>query len=128
MLAALLLFLLLLLLLLFLWWWWEWRGLRRMNPISRAWARLERYTRLLGIRLDPSQTPAERRRRIVRDLPVAEPPVTAITTLYMRARYGPESQAEPDSGQANISWGRARYRILRRWLGRILLPWRRRQT
>ncbi|MDE0608886.1 MAG: transglutaminaseTgpA domain-containing protein [Anaerolineaceae bacterium] len=116
--------LLLLLLLLFLWWWWEWRGLRRMNPIARAWARLERYTHLLGIRMDPAQTPAERRRRIVEDLPVAEAPVTAITSLYMRARYGPASQADADSNEADISWGRARYRILRRWLGRVLLPWR----
>ena len=126
-LAALLLILLLLLLLLFLWWWWEWRGLRRLNPIARAWARLERYTRLIGIRLDPAHTPAERRRRIVQDLPVAEASVTTITNMYMRERYGPADQPGADSGQAGLSWGRARYRILRRWLGRKLLPWRQRR-
>ena len=122
--ALLLLVLLLLLLLLFLWWWWEWRGLRRLNPVARAWARLERYTRLLGIRLQPSQTPAERRRRILRDLPVAEASVTTITNMYMRERYGPARRRGTDRGQAGISWGRARYRILRRWLGRLLRPWR----
>ena len=67
-----------------------------------------------------------RYRRIVEDLPVAEAPVTAITSLYMRARYGPASQDDADSNEADVSWGRARYRILRRWLGRMLLPWRRR--
>ncbi|MCY4526965.1 MAG: DUF4129 domain-containing protein, partial [Anaerolineaceae bacterium] len=125
-LLAALILLLLLLLLLFIWWWWEWRGLRRLNPVARAWARLERYARLLGIRMDPAQTPAERRRRIVQDLPVAEAPVTAITSLYMRARYGPAGQGESDGNEADVSWGRARYRILRRWLGRVLLPWRQR--
>jgi transglutaminase-like putative cysteine protease len=110
----------------FIWWWWEWRGMRGLSPISRAYARLERYVGLLGIRLQPQQTPEERRRRIARDLPRAERPVTAITRLYTAERYGrspASSEATPNGQAADQAWSDARGTILQRFLRRRFLPW-----
>ncbi len=111
----------------FIWWWWEWRGMDGLNPVARAYARLERYVGLIGIRFASQQTPEERRRQIIGQLPRAEPPVSAITELYTAERYGrrpppeaPDSQARAEI--ADEAWGDARGSILRRFLQR-LLPW-----
>lgn len=106
----------------FLYWWWEWRGLRGMSPISRAYSRLERYARLIGIRFAGQETPEERRRKVAQNLPQAERPVTAITRLYTSERYGPQRSAddiERREETANAAWGETRGRILRRWLRRL---------
>jgi len=116
---------------LFLWWWWEWRGLKGLGPVYRAYARLERYVGLLGIHLGNRETPEERRNRVIEKLPQSERPVTAITRLYMRERYGP---ASPNSTQAQHhhqvterAWPEARNHILRRWLRQRFLFWRRKE-
>jgi transglutaminase-like putative cysteine protease len=112
----------------FIYWWWEWRGMRGMSPISRAYARLERYLGLLGIQFAPQNTPEERRRRVMRDIPGVERPVTAITRMYTTERYGsPErfaSHAAQQSDSADRAWKEARGGILRRWLRRFQF-WRR---
>lgn len=114
----------------FLWWWWEWRGLRGMSPVSRAYARLERFIALIGIRFNSQQTPDERRKQVAQELPPAEAPVTAITRLYMVERYGPGPQNAGDVQMhekvAGEAWGSTRGSILRRYLQRFL-PFRRRQ-
>ncbi len=109
----------------FTFWWWEWRGMRGMNPIVRAYARLERYTRLIGIHPAAEQTPQERRDRIVRELPAVEPPVTAITRLYVAERYGqPRTTAVASRRQnaADRAWLDTRKRIVRRWAKRTFVP------
>jgi hypothetical protein len=108
-------------------WWWEWRGMRGMNPVVRAYARLMRFLPLIGIRPRDETTPEERRVQIARELPAAEPPVTALTRLYTNERYAPpqgrtETAARDDL--AERAWGDARGTILKRWLRR-LIPWRR---
>jgi hypothetical protein len=126
--VGLLVIALLIALIIFVYWYWEWRGMRGLNPIVRAYARLERYLRLIGIRLTPEQTPEERRARIVGDLPAADAPVSAITRMYMTERYGPPKSDAVDEQRSEIAdraWSEARGSILRRWLRR-LLPWRRR--
>jgi transglutaminase-like putative cysteine protease len=114
----------------FIWWWWEWRGMKGLSPVVRAYARLERYIGLLGIRLHAQQTPEERRRHIMKDLPGAERPVTAITRLYTAERYGPDRQdpvKEPANAQmADKAWMDARTTILQRFLRRFLPGFRRR--
>jgi hypothetical protein len=129
-LAVLMVILVLAVVLLLIWWWWEWRGMGGLNPIVRAYARLERYITLIGIHLSSDQTPAERRQRIVRDLPAAEPPVTTITEMYTAQRYGPEAnphpvQAERRAEAVDNAWVDTRGSILKRWLARRLMPWRR---
>jgi hypothetical protein len=115
----------------FTYWWWEWRGMGGLSPVARAYARLERYLRLIGLRFGQQQTPEERRQRIVRALPKAEPPVSAITRMYTAERYGPASKAsaqamDMQADSADAAWKDARTNILTRWLRR-LLPWRRRE-
>ncbi|MBN8594059.1 MAG: DUF4129 domain-containing protein [Anaerolineae bacterium] len=118
--------------LVFLWWWWEWRGMRGLSPISRAWARLERYMALIGLQPNAQQTPEERRTRIVRSLPPIEPPVNAITRLYSHERYSkPASTPQEDIAQSQIAdeaWSDARINIVRRWLRRRFWPFGRRKT
>ncbi|MBI5671258.1 MAG: transglutaminase domain-containing protein [Chloroflexi bacterium] len=116
----------------FIYWWWEWRGMRGLSPIVRAYARLERYLNLIGIRLNPQQTPEERRRIIVRALPKAEPPVSAITQMYTAERYGAQRAQSPHEAEiqhevADDAWQDARTTILQRWLRRLLPGGQRRE-
>lgn len=110
-----------------LYWWWEWRGLRGLSPISRAYARLERYLGLIGLRFGPQLTPEERRRETMRHLPGAERPVTSITRLYAAERYGRTDQVNNDTArdQAETAWSDARSSILRRWRVKFMF-WKRR--
>lgn len=128
-LVAVLVVLVIVAILAFLWWWWEWRGMGGLSPIARAYARLERYISLIGIRFGQTQTPAERRQHVIQELPVVEAPVTAITDLYAIERYGP-GQAHPHEMEtradaADEAWNDTRGGILRRWLERLIMPWRR---
>ncbi|MEQ8673095.1 MAG: transglutaminaseTgpA domain-containing protein [Aggregatilineales bacterium] len=108
----------------FIWWWWEWRGMRGLSPISRAYARLERYIPLVGIRFDEKQTPEERRKKVVSGLPQIERPVTAITRLYATERYGRVNRRPEDAVRktdiADEAWSNTRTNILRRWLRRFI--------
>jgi len=114
----------------YLYWWWEWRGLRHLTPITRAYARLERYLDLIGVHLTPQQTTEERRRQIVNVLPKAEPPVSTITRMYTAERYGPgissPEQAAVQADVAGEAWSETRWVIVRRWLRRFAF-WRRGQ-
>jgi transglutaminase-like putative cysteine protease len=124
--ALLLLILLIVLLLAILYWWWEWRGMRGLSPISRAYARLMRYAALVGFKPEPTSTPEERRVRIVRALPAAEAPITAITRLYTRERYGGRRVSRAQTQRtADDAWESARGTILSRFLRRLLFFWRR---
>ena len=96
--------------------------MKGLSPVVRAYARLERYLGLLGIHHSSEQTPDERRLRIIRDLPAAEPPVNKITNLYLSERYGPQSaKGKPvpvggDPTPVDQAWLAARSTILRRYL------------
>lgn len=109
---------------LFIFWWWEWRGMRGLSPISRAYARLMRYIGLIGLRSTDDETPEERRRRIIRELPRAERPVTAITRTYTVERYSGKREGTPENAERNQiadnAWLDARSSILRRWIRRFI--------
>ena len=109
---------------LLLFWWWEWRGFGGLSPVSRAYARLERYIGLLGIRVGRNQTTLEKRRELQRRIPAAREPIRTISDLYTRERYGVTSQAPGDdkasAETADRAWYRTRGNILRRWLRRRL--------
>jgi hypothetical protein len=100
-----------------------------LSPIARAYARLERFIPLIGLTLSDDQTPAERRQRIVRDLPDANAPVTTNTDMYTAERYGRGQRHPAEAAQqadtAQEAWTDTRGSILRRWLTRVLMPWRR---
>ncbi|MBK8020708.1 MAG: hypothetical protein IPK19_04565 [Chloroflexi bacterium] len=127
---TLLLVLLALLVLVILYWYWEWRGLRGLSPVARAYARLERYAALLGLRVSTTQTPEERRRQYIRVVPRAEPPITAITKMYVVERYGRRGASRdntPRGRTADRAWSDVRGNILGRLLSR-LIPWRRNES
>jgi type IV secretory pathway VirB2 component (pilin) len=122
--AIFLLILVLVLLGIFIAWWWEWRGMGGLSPISRAYARLIRYIRLLGINAGEHETPEERRRGIIRKLPQAERPVTAITRAYTIERYSGKEEGTAESARnnqiADQAWPDARRNILSRWLRKFI--------
>ncbi len=116
--------LILLIIALLLFWWWEWRGFGGLSPVSRAYARLERYIGLLGINVGRSQTTLEKRRDLQQRIPAAREPIRTISDLYTRERYGASNQ-DPGADKAfaetaEKAWYRTRGNILRRWLRRRL--------
>ena len=109
---------------LLLFWWWEWRGFGGLSPVSRAYARLERYIQLIGIKIGSTQTTLEKRRELQQRIPAAREPIRTISDLYTRERYSAASQ---DPGEDKVfaesaekAWYRTRGNILRRWLRRRL--------
>ncbi len=123
-LAMLVSLLILAVILLLLFWWWEWRGLGSLSPISRAYARLERYIQLVGIDIGSDKTTLEKRRELQQKIPAAHEPIRTISDLYTRERYGDTSQDSGDNkrfaAHAERAWNRTRGNIIRRWLRRLL--------
>ncbi len=107
---------------LLLFWWWEWRGMGGLSPVSRAYARLERYIQLIGINVGSTQTTLEKRRELQRRIPAAREPIRTISDLYTRERYGASSSDAGEHKQyaesAEKAWYSTRGNILRRWLRR----------
>ena len=123
-LVVLLFLLILAIIALLLFWWWEWRGFGGLSPVSRAYARLERYIQLIGIKVGSTQTTLEKRRELQRRIPAAKAPIRTISDLYTRERYGSGKLDPGDSKRfaetADKAWYRTRGDILRRWLRRWL--------
>jgi len=101
------------------------RGQGGLSPISRAYARLERYIALLGFSLGRAQTTLEKRQDIQQRLPTAKESIQTISDLYTRERYGKRAAAsEAVAETADKAWQQTRGNILRRWLRRWLPFWR----
>ena len=105
-------------------WWWEWRGMSGLSPVSRAYARLERYIRLIGIRIGSSKTTLEKRSELQKRIPAAKEPIQAISDLYTLERYRGSGRdpGEPTRHAETVekAWYRTRGKIIRRWLRRFL--------
>ena len=114
----------LVLILLLIFWWWEWRGMGDLSPISRAYARLERYMALIGINIGSDKTTLEKGRELQQRLPAAKDPIRTISDLYTRERYGggnkDPSQNARFAARAERAWYRTRGKVIRRWLRRVL--------
>jgi hypothetical protein len=105
-------------------WWVEYRGLGGLNPIQKAYARMAIYGRWLRIGLSDRQTPDERRRVLIEEVPDGEQPIDIITHLYTRDRFGPptaKDRQENNNNTARQSWSSARMAFIlekiRRWRG-----------
>jgi hypothetical protein len=102
-------------------WWVEYRGLDRLSPVGRAYARLAIYARWLGIPLSEANTPLERSRRIAREVPTGNRPVTSITDMYISERYGRPRDVTPDEEKdAQSAWRNARRAFIARKIKRFL--------
>lgn len=103
----------------------DYRGLDRMSPVGRAYARLAIYARWLGIPLDTAKTPLEQGRQIARTVPTGGRPVIQITDAYISERYGPPRTTNTaDEKQAEDAWKRAR----RVFIGSKIRKWLRRKS
>ncbi len=112
------------LLIAFIFWWWEWRGMNGLSPVSRAWARIERYISLIGIRQSDHKTTFEKRRDIEKRIPAAKDPVRAISELYTAERYRGRSNDPTEHARhaetADKAWSDTRKNILLRWLRKFI--------
>ena len=108
----------------FIFWWWEWRGMGGLSPVSRAYARLERYIGLVGIRFDDNKTTLEKRREIQNKIPAAKEPIKAISELYTLERYRGRSNDANEHARttetADKAWEDTRKNIIIRWLKRFI--------
>lgn len=103
----------------FIYWWWEWRGMRGLSPISRAYARLQRYLPLIGIKPRDEETTEERRARVVRELPALNRPVSTITALYTHERYSSREIHPNQEPVIDEAWADTRKGIIGRWLDKF---------
>ena len=127
-LVVMLLLIVLAIIALLLFWWWEWRGMGGLSPVSRAYARLERYIQLIGINVGSTLTTLEKRRELQQRIPAAREPIRTISDLYTRERYSGSRDAVENSNfaeSAEKAWYVTRGNILRRWL-RKRIPFLRR--
>ncbi len=97
-------------------WWAEYRGLDRLSPIGRAYARLERAAQRLGVSLKASDTALERGKRAARALREEGQPIMTITDAYIMERYAPRPPGIAEEKQVESAWRRVRRALLRRWL------------
>ncbi|MEP7284476.1 MAG: transglutaminase domain-containing protein [Chloroflexota bacterium] len=105
-------------------WWVEYRGLDRVSPVGRAYARLAIYAGWLGIALGEANTPLERGRRISKEVPNGNRPVTTITDMYITERYArPRNATFSEEDHAQNAWKRAR----RAFFARKFKKWFRRK-
>jgi len=94
-----------------------------MSDVSRAYARVQSFARLIGLRPPPSATPYERAARISRALPDGEQAVYRITRLYAEEQYAQPRDRHTRlkaSAGARSAWSRLRPRFLRRIALRVI--------
>jgi hypothetical protein len=97
-------------------WWIDYRGFDRLSPIGRAYARLERAARWLGVPFSTGDTALERGKRIARVLHEEGQPIMTITDAYITERYAPRPPEIAEEKRVESAWRRVRRAWLRRWL------------
>jgi len=101
-------------------WWFEYRGLDKLTPVGRAYARLGIYARLLRIFHPESATPLERGRKLTKEIPDQSKAVAAITDMYIYERYAPPHTPTPqEEVRANRAWQAARSALIKQWRRRL---------
>src|SRR5882724_8120874 len=69
---------------------WLLRGIRRDDPVQRAWSRFCDKLAREGLARTRAEGPLDYASRVTRSLPVREDAVRAIARLYVDQRYGPD--------------------------------------
>ena len=101
------------------------RGLDGLDPTSALYARALRLGAWLGIRADPSMTPAEYAERFGQSIPSARRPARDVARAYTIEQYAAPVE-RPNSGRDGSAWQELRRAALRSLPGR-LIPFRRRK-
>ena len=95
-----------------------------LSPVSRAYARLERYISLIGLRFGDEKTTLEKRREMQNRIPAAKEPIKAISEMYTVERYRGRSNDAHDNARtaetADKAWEDTRKNIVIRWLRRFI--------
>jgi protein-glutamine gamma-glutamyltransferase len=73
---------------------WLLRGMRREDPVQRAWLRFCDKLARAGLSRANAEGPLDYAGRVARRLPARENEVRAITALYVDQRYGPVADLE----------------------------------
>jgi hypothetical protein len=72
---------------------WLLRGIRRDDPVQRAWSRFCDKLAREGLARARAEGPLDYARRVALALPARENAVRAIAALYVDQRYGPRADA-----------------------------------
>jgi transglutaminase-like putative cysteine protease len=104
----------------------EGRGLRGLNFVERAYARMWRLAARIGVPNPPDQTPYERAEALLTLVPEGEAPIKSITELYVVERFG-RGNGNGDGSGAGDGWSLLRPILWRAWLDRRFgrfWPWK----
>ncbi|MGC8838213.1 MAG: transglutaminase TgpA family protein [Anaerolineae bacterium] len=95
--------------------WLAWRrwGLGAVASVERAYARLLRYGRLLGLALAAHRTPYELADDLALLVPGGAEPIRRVVGLYVRLRYGGRSLLPEEEREAVAAWGALRPPLVR---------------
>lgn len=100
---------------------WRW-GLRGLSPAGSLYARALKAGRWLGVRPEPTTTPAEYAELLGRSIPAAREPARAVANLYVAERFGARAPSPATSDAGQNGWRRLRgvfaRSLLRRRRGR----------
>lgn len=105
---------------------WLWRTefrLRDLGPVSRAYARLNVFAPMVGVHVEPGDTPAERAAAFREALPESRYPVQEIVDLHVTEQYTPrrlEGRQADAATRVRSAWQELRRVFLRAGVGRRL--------
>ena len=89
-------------------------SMRRMGPrekVAYLYLAVEERARRLGLPRHSGQTALEYSRRLRREMPDLDPDLSALTDVFMEARYSPHPFGEERVGGARRFWQRVRSRL-----------------
>jgi transglutaminase-like putative cysteine protease len=105
---------------------WLWRTefrLRDLGPVARTYARLNVFAPMVGVNVEPSDTPAERAEAFNQTLPESRYPVKEIVDLHVAEQYtlrGLEGRQAEANTRVRTAWLELRRVFLRAGVGRRL--------
>ena len=95
------------------------KGLGRLSPVERAYAKMSRLGGLAGLGRGIHQTPAEYANALGKAMPSIEEPARQIASAYATGRYGREGPTDEAGRDSEQAWLRIRARLAARALGRL---------
>ncbi len=81
------------------------RGMEDVGLVANLYDRMGRFSRWLGVKLVPTQTPFERATALAAAAPEAAAPIEVLTSLYVEERFGQVEEGQFDQ-RANHVWSK----------------------
>ncbi len=86
----------------FLWW----RRMKELPTAETLFRRMVLYSRLLGLKPQPTQTPTEYASLLVEDVPEAKEGAFRLAQLYLQERFSREGINQAEGKEAREAWSR----------------------